>query len=210
VPTTAQLRAARKSTKSHKGSRHEARVSPPLVPERSQSPVTGRRSGVDASNQVANTRKAFLTVNDATAAPSSDDDGSEKIAEALIGLLAGHADATRVAGVVVRTWIDIESALSPVLGKRGVAALYKRSLHLSGPGHGCLAALEETSTSAIDFEMLQQAFVVQSNVEATSAAAAMLKAFCKLLVSLVGPALTRRLLSPLLTSLQAGHPPEAS
>jgi hypothetical protein len=151
-----------------------------------------------------------LIASNADPVPSSEiRDGSEKIAEALIGLLEGHADAARVAGVVVRTWIDIESALSPVLGKRGVAALYKRSLHLSGPSHDWLSDIEEASTSAIDFEMLQKTFVAQSNVEAISAAAAMLKAFCELLVSLVGTALTERLLSPLLTSFQAGHPPEA-
>jgi hypothetical protein len=151
-----------------------------------------------------------LTANTATASlsPSSDDDGSEKIAAALIGLLEGHVDAAMVAGVVGRTWIDIESALSPVLGKRGVAALYKRSLHLSGPGHGWLSEIEEASTSVIDFDVLQKAFIGQGNAEATSAAIAMLKAFCELLISLVGVALTERLLSPLLISFKAGRRPE--
>jgi hypothetical protein len=151
-----------------------------------------------------------LIANHATA-PSSPEigDGSERIAEALVGLLEGQVDAAQIAGVIARTWVDIDGALSPVLGKRGVAALYKRSLHLSGSAHVWLSDIQVGPNTAIDFESLQKAFTGQSNSEAASAAAAMLRAFCDLLVSLVGTSLTGRLLSPVLTHFQVGHTPKA-
>lgn len=151
-----------------------------------------------------------MIANDAIA-PSSPEigDGSEKIAEALVGLLEGQVDGAQIAGVIVRTWVDIDGALSPVLGKRGVAALYKRSLHLSGSAHGWLSDIQVGPITAIDFEVLQKAFADQSNSEAASAATAMLRAFCDLLVSLVGISLTGRLLSPVLTHFHAGHTPKA-
>ena len=53
---------------------------------------------------------------------------------------------------------------------------------------------------------LHTAFADQNNSEALTAAAAMLRTFCELLVSLVGISLTGRLLSPVLSHLSAQGP----
>ena len=124
------------------------------------------------------------------------DDGDDRTADALIGLLDEQAGAAQIAQVVARTWIDIERALSPVLGKRGVAALYTRSLHVSGDTHPWLSDIQGNSTSGIDFEMLQRTFAERGAAEAFSAAGKLLRAFCVLLASLVGTSLTGRLLRP--------------
>lgn len=137
------------------------------------------------------------------------DDRTNRLSESLTRFLRPADDGPQIAVVVTEIWSEIDEALSPVLGRRGVAALYSRSLHLSGPTHLWLSNLTHGSASVIDFEKLKEAFANQDALEATTAAVALLQAFCDLLSSLVGSALTERLLAPVMTHLKAGYPPEA-
>ena len=154
-------------------------------------------------------RKPLLTAPDSSPSISPlVGDGPNALSDVLASLVKG-ADGKEVAGVAADFWVEIDRALSPVLGRRGVAALYKRSLHLSLPAHDWLMTLQNGPVSVIDFEKLKDAFAGQEPLEAASAAAELLRAFCDLLASLVGSSLTERLLRPVLTHVQAGSPPEA-
>ncbi|MET1078424.1 MAG: hypothetical protein ABWY06_10445 [Pseudomonas sp.] len=89
---------------------------------------------------------------------------------------------------------EIEAALSPIIGPGGVVALYKRSLHLAGASHPWLVDSLKQSAVGLDLASLETAFAAQSAASAAVAGAALLQTFHQLLVSLIGPSLTERLL----------------
>ena len=107
---------------------------------------------------------------------------------------------------MVSTWQDIDAVLSPVIGQRGVAMLYKRSLYLIGPVHPWLAGMHEGVQATIDLEALKSAFAQQSSANAAAAGGAFLHTFYELLTSLVGPSLTERLLRPVWAHFSSGPP----
>lgn len=94
-------------------------------------------------------------------------------------------------------WESIEQALHPVLGKGGVAGLYRRSLHLAAAQHPWL----DVDTPGLDARnldpgALRATLAQQSTADARAGAAGFLRQFNALLSSLVGPSLTARLLRP--------------
>src|SRR5688500_13367018 len=93
-------------------------------------------------------------------------------------------------------WRAIDAALSPIVGQRGVAMLYKRSLSLVSPAHPWLLGLHEGNQTTMDLAALESVFVQQSSQHAAAAGGAFLQAFHELLSSLIGPSLTARLLRP--------------
>ncbi|HEY0661166.1 MAG TPA: hypothetical protein VGD21_07605 [Lysobacter sp.] len=121
--------------------------------------------------------------------------------------LAHRAEtAGQVADTVVSTWQDIDTVLSPIIGQRGVAMLYKRSLYLIGPAHPWLAGMHESVQATVDLEALKSAFAQQNSTNAAAAGGAFLQTFYELLTSLVGPSLTERLLRPVWAPFSSGPP----
>jgi hypothetical protein len=108
--------------------------------------------------------------------------------------LASDADAPQVALAVAGLWTEIENALSPIIGRRGVAALYNRSLSLGGREQPWLADGHHNGLAAVDTSALQAALSLRAPMVAARAAAAHLTCFHDLLASLIGPSLTERLL----------------
>ena len=104
------------------------------------------------------------------------------------------ADAAQIAATVVSTWREIEAALYPIVGRRGVASLYKRSLHLTSPAHPWLAVLQDDIQAAMDLAALQSVLTRQGTADAAVGGGDLLQTFYELLASLVGPSLTDRLL----------------
>ena len=98
-----------------------------------------------------------------------------------------------VAANVVAVLRDLEAALSPVIGQRGVAAVCHRSLHLSARRHRCLGAVSFDPAAAIDLERLAQLLAVRPGDVARAAGDALIQAYHDLLISLLGAALTHRL-----------------
>jgi len=78
---------------------------------------------------------------------------------------------------MVSTWQDIDAVLSPVIGQRGVAMLYKRSLYLIGPVHPWLAGMHEGVQATIDLEALKSAFAQQSSANAAAAGITVVRMF---------------------------------
>ena len=112
------------------------------------------------------------------------------------------ANAAQIASALIGLWNDIDDVLTPIIGARGVVALYQRSLQLSTPGHPWLAVAVKGGEPA----SLQTLLAHQSATAAAAGGNAFLLTFQCLLASLVGPSLTERLLRPVWAAPLSGPP----
>ena len=119
-------------------------------------------------------------------------------------------DPARIARAVVTTLREIDQALSPIIGKRGVAALYTRCVHLLAATHPWLAGLHEPAPTAMNLDALGEVLARQDSGVANEAGDALLQKFRDLLTSLLGPSLTNRLLADLPASSLTSTPPQDS
>lgn len=131
---------------------------------------------------------------------------SRRIAAVLTHRVGEGADAAQVAEAIASIWQELDSALGPILGRRGVAALYKRSLYLTGQARPGLAGLHEGVLAAMDLAALKAAFARESAAGAASGGGELLQTFYGLLTSLVGPSLTERLLRSVWAPFLNGPP----
>lgn len=99
----------------------------------------------------------------------------------------------------------IDKALSPVIGLRGSAALYERSLHLAQANHPWLGAAHEYAAEARHFSALHSVLVQQTPEQAAAAHDFLLHTFMTLLTDLIGASLTRRLLRAAWEPPSSGH-----
>lgn len=116
------------------------------------------------------------------------------------------ASAEQLAEATVEVWIEIDRHLHPIIGHRGVAALFNRSLTLVAPTHPWLAPGLPAVAAAIDPAALRAALAQQSADNAGSGASALFHTFHDLLASLVGLSLTERLLLPVWTPPSSASP----
>jgi hypothetical protein len=112
----------------------------------------------------------------------------------LRSIQAGGSDSQGVAEAAVAVWTAIDGALSPVIGVRGNAALYKRSLHLARAQYPWLAAAYEGAVQPGDYSALRTTLAQQTATDASQAHDALLRIFNDLLADLIGRSLTKRLL----------------
>jgi hypothetical protein len=122
------------------------------------------------------------------------------------GLARRAETAGQVADAMASTWQDIDAVLSPIIGQRGVAMLYKRCLYLIAPAHPWLAGMHEGGHAPLDLAALRSAFAQQSSTSAAAAGGAFLQTFHELLSSLIGPSLTERLLRAAWAHFSSGPP----
>lgn len=120
--------------------------------------------------------------------------GARDIRASTAQLMARGADAGQIADTAVSTWLGVSAALSPIIGERGVAALYKRSLYLSRTGYPWLAAAHEGELPSELYACLREALAQQTSSSAAAANDALLQTFYALLSDLIGGSLTERLL----------------
>ena len=118
------------------------------------------------------------------------------IPEGLSHPFEKYSDPVAIAGELVRLVQDLATVLTPILGNRGVAALYQRSLHVTRARHPWVAGPVEVAQPIIDLVALRAQFAHQERDEAATAATALLQAFHHLLASLIGYPLAERLLDP--------------
>jgi hypothetical protein len=107
---------------------------------------------------------------------------------------AGEAGVEQLADAVMGIWREIEQALTPVIGARGVAALFNRSLKLASLAHPWLAAARGGALDAVDAAELRAALLRQPANAAAAGGVALFQSFHDLLASLIGAPLTQRLL----------------
>jgi len=114
------------------------------------------------------------------------------------------ADAGQVADAVVAIWLEIDQVLHPIIGQRGVAALYNRSLHLAAVTYPWLAIDKPGFPVQVDPSALRSALAQRTAAEAAVGGNALFHAFHELLASLVGASLTDRLLRSVWTHSSPG------
>jgi hypothetical protein len=114
------------------------------------------------------------------------------------------ADSAQIADAVALTWSEIDAALTPVIGQRGVAALYIRSLYLVRSAHPWLASADDGAQTAIDLARLKSVLAQQSSSDAAAGGGALLQTFYDLLASLVGRSLTERMLRSIWAKFSSG------
>lgn len=127
----------------------------------------------------------------------------QRIADALS---RNAATAGQIAKSIVSTWHDIDVALRPIIGQRGVVLLYKRSLHLACPTHPWLAGAQNITQDAMDLMALDEVFTRQDSAQAATAGGVLLQTFHQLLSSLIGSSLTEQLLRPVWVDFSSGPP----
>ena len=125
-----------------------------------------------------------------------DIDNDSPIAHALAQRAGPDADGECIGEAIISTWQDIEASLQPIIGRRGVEALYRRSLYLTVPDHPWLAETYEDSRTLPDVTTLRPFVARQAGADAASAGAAFLQTFYRLLGSFIGVALADTLLHP--------------
>jgi hypothetical protein len=114
--------------------------------------------------------------------------------QALANRVGSDADATQIAAAVLAIWEEIDDALTPLIGPLGLAALYRRTVHLSAAQHPWLAGRDEGVLTDTDPAVLKSLLAHRSSAEAAAGGSAFLDTFHELVASLIGPSLTARLL----------------
>ena len=111
---------------------------------------------------------------------------------AILSNEAGHAEVMPV-GAAVALCERLSRTLEPLVGEAGVSALYGRSLHLAKSEFPWLALARDAPADA-PFTHLCACLGRQTPAVAMEGASAFIATFCGLLISLIGDAMTRRLL----------------
>ncbi len=119
---------------------------------------------------------------------------SRKVASTLERLAAQGTTPLRIADAVVSTWQAVDAALAPVIGSKGVVALYGRTLFLVREKHPWMAALQQGAEPLMDLAQLAAALGQQESCTAAAGAGDQLQSLYELLRSLIGPSLTGQLL----------------
>jgi len=108
--------------------------------------------------------------------------------------LGKGATAAQVADAVGAIWLEIDHALHPIIGRRGVAALYGRSMKLTAAAYPWMAPGYQSTLFAVDPAALKSALARQTAAEAAAGGSALFQSFHDVISSLIGAALTDRLL----------------
>ena len=121
----------------------------------------------------------------------------EAIRRTMARHVGGTPDASAVAEATLRTWHQMVAQLAPVLGARGVDALFNRSLQLTSATFPWLASAQSDRPGVAPLAGLKALLETRDSTAATEACHALLVTFTELLASLIGEPLTERLLSPI-------------
>jgi hypothetical protein len=133
---------------------------------------------------------------------------SSRCTAPLAQRVAEDADSREIADAMVCMWSDVASALQSVVGRRGVAALFRRTLHLTAARHPWLAPLKAERTDATDsMAELATLCAAQPPAVAMEAGNELFTTFRELLTTLIGARLSERLLHAA-WSTPSSAPPE--
>jgi hypothetical protein len=130
---------------------------------------------------------------------------SSRLAAPLAHRLENNASPEQVAEAIVAVWGEIDQILTPILGQRGVIALYKRSLFLCALQYPCLADIDISVQPDMPLSELKPLLARHHDLNA-AAGNAIFQMFHELLTSLVGDSLTERLLRPVWGNSLSGAP----
>jgi hypothetical protein len=123
---------------------------------------------------------------------------------ALVRWASEGAAPQRIAESAQAIWLEVGAALTPIIGPRGVGALFTRSVNLLSADYAWLRAAYDGSLNQGPFAVLGAAMSRQSASDAAGANGALLQTFYNLLANLIGGSLTTQLLQPALDSHSTG------
>ncbi|WP_030130418.1 hypothetical protein [Pseudomonas sp. QTF5] len=119
---------------------------------------------------------------------------SRQILASLTHRVGPNADIATTAQAIASILQNMDTALTPIIGHQGVAALYRRSLHLCASHHPRLVSTCDRVPAGMDLTALESVLVEQSEADALFFGEVLLTTFYELLTTLIGPSLTARLL----------------
>lgn len=125
---------------------------------------------------------------------STESEEGRRIAASLALRIDHTADIQHVADVIITMLQDTNTALAPIIGPKGVAALYRRSLHLCTSLHPRLATPYTRLADPLDLSDLRSLLIQQNQTDVVFFGEQLLKALYELLATLIGPSLCARLL----------------
>jgi len=115
----------------------------------------------------------------------------------LLARRAGKTpDAKAIAAAAADIWPQVMAQLAPVIGVRGVNVLLRRALHLTSAAFPWLQITGDQEGGAALLQTLTTRLAGQGVSSATEASRELLETFTELLTTLIGEALTERLLGP--------------
>lgn len=120
----------------------------------------------------------------------------EAIRRTLMQRTGGAPDASTVSEAIISTWHQMADRLTPVIGVKGVDILFHRSLQLTCTTFQWLAISGSYKDSAALLADLKARLASRETKDAVEASYTLLVTFTELLVTLIGIALTERLLRP--------------
>jgi len=103
-------------------------------------------------------------------------------------------DAAGAAAAVATVWRNADRALRPVIGSRGVVALFNRSAHVAASVHPWLAQAGQDPAAPLDLDALQALFAAHGAMQSLAAGNHLLDQLRRLLEHLIGDRLTETLL----------------
>ena len=114
---------------------------------------------------------------------------------------AGNApDPSAIAEATLSTWLLVATQLTPVIGVRGVDALFVRSLHITSKTFPWLTTVGHDESGYARLASLRARLVERELADAAEASYTLLATFTEMLASLIGESLTERLLEPVWAS----------
>jgi hypothetical protein len=129
---------------------------------------------------------------------TSNDRSREPIRGTLApGAGAAPDEASAIAAATLDTWQQVTDRLTPVIGARGVDALFSRSLHVTSKTLPWLAVAGDDGSHAAPPVRLKARLAGQETAAVAAASQALLVHFTELLTTLIGASLTERLLAPI-------------
>ncbi len=131
---------------------------------------------------------------------------SDGISAYLARRVEAGADSAQLAEVIAATCGAIDDALAPIIGHLGVAALYRRSVHLASQTYPWLAGAHQGAPITLEVAPLSAVLERQTSTEAVAAGTLVLQTFYELLTTLIGPSLTERLLRSVWVDFLSGPP----
>jgi hypothetical protein len=130
------------------------------------------------------------------------------IQRTLAQVTGGSPNSSTVAKGTLNTWDRVAGCLSPVIGARGVDALFNRSLLLTSTDFPWLSA-GGPKDGADPLANIRMCLEARDPTSAAAASLALLVSFTNLLESLIGEPLTERILGPVWVPISTASGEEA-
>ena len=134
----------------------------------------------------------------------------EAIRSALLKRTGAAPDARTIAEATLSTWHQVSVRLTPVIGVRGVEALFSRSLYLTALTFPWLVLAGEQEDNTVLLAIFRARLESQEPAVVTEASYVLLVTFTELLETLIGESLTDRLVGPVWASPSLASKPETS